>query len=101
MDEIAALVDDTPFITGLQKRFYKTMLTERKERILDFSLTRLLKRERKRPLLLVIFKAYRRAGIQLFNLSSQLADEAGIALNQLGAGFRVSVLNHQAKCFVR
>ena len=48
MDEIAALVDDTPFITGLQKRFYKTMLAERKERILDFSLTRLLKRERKR-----------------------------------------------------
>lgn len=47
MDEIAALVDDTPFITGLQKRFYKTMLAERKERILDFSLTRLLKRERK------------------------------------------------------
>ena len=53
------------------------------------------------PLLLAILKAYCRAGIQLLNLPGKLADKAGIALNQLGAGFRVSVLNHQAKCFVR
>ena len=48
MNEITDLIDGTPFISDLQKRFYKTMLAERKERILDFSLTKLLKRERKR-----------------------------------------------------
>lgn len=48
MNEIMDLIDGTPFISDLQKRFYKTMLTERKERILDFSLTKLLKRERRR-----------------------------------------------------
>ena len=48
MNEIMDLIDGTPFISDLQKRFYKTMLAERKERILDFSLTKLLKRERKR-----------------------------------------------------
>ena len=48
MEEITALIDGTPFISDLQKRFYKTMLTERKQRILDFSLTKLRKREKKR-----------------------------------------------------
>lgn len=48
MNEITDLIDGTPFISDLQKRFYKTMLAERKERILDSSLTKLLKRERKR-----------------------------------------------------
>lgn len=48
MEEVTALVDSTPFISDLQKRFYKTMLTERKQRILDFSLTKLRKREKKR-----------------------------------------------------
>ena len=48
MNEIMDLIDGTPFISDLQKRFYKTMLAERKKRILDFSLTKLLKRERKR-----------------------------------------------------
>ena len=45
MDKICKLVDETPFISDLQKTFYKTMLRERKERILDFSHQKLLKRE--------------------------------------------------------
>ena len=46
--ELRALVDQTPFLTDLQREFYFTMLSERKERILDFSLQKLQKRERKR-----------------------------------------------------
>jgi len=41
MARIRKLIADTPFITGLQKRFYCTMLEKRKERILDYSLERL------------------------------------------------------------
>lgn len=37
MDKIYIIVDETPFISDLQKEFYRTMLRERKERILDFS----------------------------------------------------------------
>ena len=44
---IQSLLDNTPFITPLQKEFYYTMLAERKERILDFSLQKLRKHERK------------------------------------------------------
>ena len=46
MDQIYKIVDETPFISELQKEFYKTMLRERKERILDFSYQKLRKRER-------------------------------------------------------
>ena len=46
MDEIFRIVDETPFISDLQKRFYKTMLQTRKERILDFSMEKLLEREK-------------------------------------------------------
>ena len=46
MDKIYKIVDETPFISDLQKEFYKTMLRERKERILDFSFQKLQKRER-------------------------------------------------------
>ena len=46
--ELRALVDQTPFLTDLQREFYFTMLSERKERILDFSLQKLQKREHKR-----------------------------------------------------
>lgn len=42
MKEINAIIDETPFITELQKNFYKTILSERKERILDFSVKKLL-----------------------------------------------------------
>lgn len=37
MDKIYIIVDEIPFISDLQKEFYRTMLRERKERILDFS----------------------------------------------------------------
>ena len=46
MRKTLEIVDETPFISDLQKEFYKTMLRERKERILDFSYKKLCKRER-------------------------------------------------------
>lgn len=46
MQKIYTLIDETPFITELQKKFYKTMLAERKEKILDKSLQFLRRRER-------------------------------------------------------
>ena len=39
--EIEMLIDRTPFLNDLQREFYKTMLAERKKRILDFSLQKL------------------------------------------------------------
>ncbi len=45
MSKINALIDETPFISDLQKNFYKEILYERKERILDFSLGKLYKQE--------------------------------------------------------
>lgn len=47
MTEIRRIVEETPFITDLQKRFFVTMLEERKEKILDYSLSKL---ERNRAL---------------------------------------------------
>lgn len=41
MRQIALIVDSTPYISDLQKQFYLTMLTTRKERILDYSLQKL------------------------------------------------------------
>lgn len=46
INKIYEIVDETPFISYLQKEFYKAMLRERKERILDFSYQKLHKRER-------------------------------------------------------
>jgi len=46
MDKIAEIIDKTPFISDLQRTFYKTMLKERKERILDYSYQKLQMRER-------------------------------------------------------
>ena len=37
MAKIYAVIDDTPFISDLQKKFYSKMLEKRKEKILDFS----------------------------------------------------------------
>lgn len=48
MEKIDRIVEETPFLSDLQKEFYKTMLRERKERILDFSYEKLRKRERSR-----------------------------------------------------
>lgn len=50
MDAIFRIVDETPFISNLQKQFYKTMLQTRKERILDFSMEKLRKREKAKEL---------------------------------------------------
>lgn len=44
MAQIKGVIDNMPFVSDLQKCFYFTMLTERKTRILDFSLEALEKR---------------------------------------------------------
>ena len=46
MSRIKEIIESTPFLSELQKRFYLTMLTERKTRILDYSLAALEKREK-------------------------------------------------------
>ena len=46
MKKINDLIDETPGISDLQKTFYKTMLAERKEKILEKSLQLLQKKER-------------------------------------------------------
>lgn len=45
MEEINRLIEETPFISRLQKDFYKVMITERKEKILDYSMELLIKQE--------------------------------------------------------
>ena len=45
-EKIYKIIEATPFISDLQKEFYKTILRERKERILNFSYQKLRKRER-------------------------------------------------------
>lgn len=42
MEKINRLVEETPFITPVQKEFYQIMLRERKEKILDYSMELLL-----------------------------------------------------------
>ena len=41
MEQINALIDETPALSDLQRRFYQTMLKERKEKILDGALKKL------------------------------------------------------------
>ena len=48
MDKINRIIDETPYISELQKDFYKTMLAKRKEKILDFSLKKLRKLEKEK-----------------------------------------------------
>lgn len=43
MKEIFNVIEKTPFISDLQKEFYRTMLMTRKERILDYSVERMSK----------------------------------------------------------
>lgn len=43
--QIHALIDETPGLTHLQRQFYSTMLGERKSRILDVSLEKLIQKE--------------------------------------------------------
>ena len=45
LNEIGRIIDETPFISDLQKNFYKTMIGERKTRILDYSSDLLKERE--------------------------------------------------------
>ena len=45
MGRINQLIDDTPYISDLQKRFYKTMIEERREKILVKALQRIRKKE--------------------------------------------------------
>lgn len=46
MQRINRLVDDTPYISDLQKEFYKTMLGARKELILDFAYKKVLEQNK-------------------------------------------------------
>ena len=41
MDKVFEIIDNTKTITDTQKRFYKTMLSERKKRILDFAVKKI------------------------------------------------------------
>lgn len=45
MNKLCVLVEEVPSITELQKDFYRIMLSERKEKILDYSMKLLLKQE--------------------------------------------------------
>lgn len=47
MDKINKIIDETPFIDDIQKKFFKYILQSRKERIIDFSLNKLKKHEKK------------------------------------------------------
>lgn len=49
MDKISEIIENTPGISDLQKRFYITVLTERKTKILDYSLSTLNKCEAAPP----------------------------------------------------
>lgn len=46
LTKINRIIDETPYINELQKSFYKTILKERKEKILDASFKKLRKRDR-------------------------------------------------------
>ena len=43
MERISRLVEDVPFLEPVQREFYKIMIRERKEKILDYSMERLLR----------------------------------------------------------
>ena len=45
MDRIQKFLDGVPELQPIQREFYLTMLTERKEKILDYSLDLLLREE--------------------------------------------------------
>ena len=45
MERINRIVEETPFLEPIQKEFYQIMLKERKEKILDYSMERLLKQK--------------------------------------------------------
>ena len=45
MERINRLVEDVPFLEPVRREFYKIMIWERKEKILDYSMELLLKQE--------------------------------------------------------
>jgi hypothetical protein len=45
MDKISRMIDETPTITEVQKDFYKIMISERKAKILDYSMELLQRKE--------------------------------------------------------
>ncbi|MGO5051002.1 HipA domain-containing protein [Lachnospiraceae bacterium LCP25S3_G4] len=45
MDKIGRMIEETPFITEVQKDFYKVMIFERKAKIIDYSMELLLRQE--------------------------------------------------------
>lgn len=45
MRKIRDIIEETPGLSELQKQFFNTMLTMRKERILDYALEKLRKQE--------------------------------------------------------
>ena len=46
MQKICLMIDTTDYLDDLQKQFYITMLEERKEKILDASLSKLQKKKK-------------------------------------------------------
>lgn len=49
IEKISNIIEETPFITDLQKDFYKQILSLRKEKILDYSYELLQNRDRESP----------------------------------------------------
>lgn len=47
MGRIDGLVEETPFLEPVQREFYRIMIRERKEKILDYGMERLLGQERR------------------------------------------------------
>lgn len=43
---IYQMIDTTPFVSDLQKEFYKTMILERKTKIIDYSYDKPMKTEK-------------------------------------------------------
>lgn len=50
MNQIERIIEETPYISTMQRMFYKTILKARKERIIDYSLELLKAQERKGPI---------------------------------------------------
>ena len=48
LEKIFRIIDETPYLTELQRAFYKTVLSERKGKIIGFSFKKLLKQEREK-----------------------------------------------------
>lgn len=49
MEKICTLIDETPTLLPVQKEFYTVMISERKAKIIDYSMERLMKLDKKEP----------------------------------------------------